>query len=70
MCEYSRSWSFHNDLIVEDQASGEHSQDQWSSGCMSVLPSIHPSPYSSMYHVCETVSSDSFETLEMFFTMV
>ena len=32
MCEYSRSRSFHNDLILQDQASGERSQDQWSSG--------------------------------------
>ena len=32
MCEYSRSRSFHDDLILQDQASGEHSQDQWSSG--------------------------------------
>ena len=30
--EYSRSRSFHDDLIIQDQASGEHSQDQWSSG--------------------------------------
>ena len=32
MCEYSRSRSFHDDLILHDQASGERSQDQWSSG--------------------------------------
>ena len=31
VCEYSRSMSFHEDLILQDQASGEHSQDQWSS---------------------------------------
>ena len=30
VCEYSRS--FHDDLILQDQASGERSQDQWSSG--------------------------------------
>ena len=30
MCEYSRS--FHDELILQDQASGERSQDQWSSG--------------------------------------
>ena len=35
VCEYSRSRSFHDDLILQDQASGERSQDQWSSGiCM------------------------------------
>ena len=34
VCEYSRSMSFHDDLIhvLQDQASGERSQDQWSSG--------------------------------------
>ena len=31
VCSYSRSRSFHDDLILQDQASGEHSQDQWSS---------------------------------------
>ena len=29
---YSRSRSFHDDLILQDQASGERSQDHWSSG--------------------------------------
>ena len=32
VCEYSRSRSFHNDLILQSQASGERSQDHWSSG--------------------------------------
>ena len=32
VCEYSRSRSFHDDLILQDQDSGERSQDQWSSG--------------------------------------
>ena len=33
VCEYSRSLrSFHDDLILQDQASGERSQDHWSSG--------------------------------------
>ena len=32
VCEYSMSRSFHYDLILQDQASGERSQDQWSSG--------------------------------------
>ena len=35
VCEYSRSRSFHYDLILQDQASGERSQDQWSSGWFS-----------------------------------
>ena len=30
--EYSRSRSFHDDLILQGKASGERSQDQWSSG--------------------------------------
>ena len=34
VCEYSRSRSFHDDLILQDQASGERSQDQWSSGSL------------------------------------
>ena len=34
VCEYSRSRSFHDDFILQDQASGERSQDQWSSGCL------------------------------------
>ena len=37
VCKYSRSRSFHGDLILQDQASGERSQDQWSSGFNSVL---------------------------------
>ena len=32
VCEYSRSRSFHDDLILQNQASGERSEDQWSSG--------------------------------------
>ena len=35
VCEYSRSRSFHDDLILQDQASGERSQDHWSSGLVS-----------------------------------
>ena len=34
VCEYSRSRSFHDDLILQNQASGERSQDQWSSGSL------------------------------------
>ena len=37
VCEYSRSRSFHYDLILQDQASGERSQDQWSSGLMELI---------------------------------
>ena len=42
VCEYSRSRSFHYDLILQDQASGELSQDQWSSGLilLSHIPNI------------------------------
>ena len=35
VCEYSRSRTFHYDLILQDQASGERSQDHWSSGFFS-----------------------------------
>ena len=34
VCEYARSRSFHDDLMFQDWASGEHSQDQWSSGSL------------------------------------
>ena len=37
VCEYSRSRSFHYDLILKDQASGERSQDQWSSGLILLI---------------------------------
>ena len=36
-CEYSRSRPFHDDLILQDQASGERSQDQWPSGLIFYL---------------------------------
>ena len=39
VCEYSRSGSFHDDLILQDQASGERFQDQWSSGSELILRS-------------------------------
>ena len=43
VCEYSRSRSFHDDLILQDQASGERSQDQWSSGlCLYRLVCVGP----------------------------
>ena len=40
VCEYSRSRSFHDDLILQDQASGERSQDHWSSGFISCMHSL------------------------------
>ena len=44
VCEYSRSRSFHYDLILQDKASGERSQDQWSSGTIySLFLDIHNS---------------------------
>ena len=39
VCEYSRS--FNDDLILQDQASVERSQDQWSSGFSSVCLSVN-----------------------------
>ena len=44
VCEYSRSRSFHDDLILQDQASGERSQDQWSSGLYSVSVNFNLKP--------------------------
>ena len=41
VCEYSRSRSFHYDLILQDQASGERSQDQWSSGLIICIPTSY-----------------------------
>ena len=40
VCEYSRSMSFHDDLMLQDQASGERSKDQWSSG-LNVFLKLH-----------------------------
>ena len=37
VCEYSRSMSFYDHLRLQDQASGERSQDQWSSGLLKCL---------------------------------
>ena len=41
VCEYLRSRSYHDDLILQDQASGERSQDQWSSGIFEPTESLH-----------------------------
>ena len=41
VCEYSRSRSFHDDLILQDQASGERSRNQWSS-VVCFVPSSRP----------------------------
>ena len=49
VCEYSRSRSFHDDLILQDQASGERSQDQWSSGIMLYLLCILAESHSRIY---------------------
>ena len=40
VCEYSSSRSFHDDFILQDQASGERSQNQWSSGFVSIICSL------------------------------
>ena len=42
VCEYSRSMSFHDDLILQDQASGERSQDHRSSGIITFQFSFSP----------------------------
>ena len=43
-CEVNKgvSRSFHDDLILQDQASGERSQDQWSSGLLSICVNLGP----------------------------
>ena len=51
VCEYSRSRSFHDDLILQDQASGERSQDQWSSGFLNLNCS---------FKVCHSKSNSTF----------
>ena len=57
VCEYSRSRSFHDDLILQDQASGERSQDQWSSGfsCQSYAPFLSYFPLKTKFEnlVCK-----------------
>ena len=47
VCEYSRSRSFHYDLILQDQASGERSQDQWSSGYIKKI--LHKKIFNKMF---------------------
>ena len=55
VCEYSRSMSFHDDLVLQDQASGERSQDQWSSGLdfnrLGILGSFIVSPETFFSHI-------------------
>ena len=43
VCEYSRSRSFYDDLILQDQVSGERSQDQWSSGLLLATSNVRMS---------------------------
>ena len=52
VCEYSRSRSFHYDLILQDEASGERSQDQWSSGFHFLTKSFRHN-----YFVCKSLRS-------------
>ena len=51
VCEYSRSRSFHYDLILQDQASGERSQDQWSSGFSLPLAKEYVRMYATPYPI-------------------
>ena len=55
VCEYSGSRSFHDDLILQDQVSGERSQDQWSSGWFS-----HAQAHMSFYESEHLVSIAEF----------
>ena len=49
--EYSRSRSFHDDLILQDKASGERSQDHWSSGFRNTEIVIYSSVSSQIMHL-------------------
>ena len=61
VCEYSRSRSFHDDLILQDQASGERSQDQWSSGIFILNCNMHVnSNESEAYRSCFFFFSDKY----------
>ena len=56
VCEYSRSRSFHDDLILQDQASGERSQDHWSSGFVFFYSVLRPfQDYFSSYETGQSV---------------
>ena len=55
VCEYSRSRSFHDDLILQDQASGERSQDHWSSGVVATLASLFFSGSSSFLQITRII---------------
>ena len=55
VCEYSRSRSFHDDLILQDQASGERSQDQWSSGLKQKILFINIAKFLTRGSSCKTV---------------
>ena len=61
VCEYSRSRSCNDDLILQDQASGERSQDQWSSVVFfcDLIPNFFP-PFSSLSISLSSLSSCVF----------
>ena len=56
VCEYSRSRSFHDDLILQDQASGERSQDQWSSGSRSQTTKLPDKTVFTFFHLKASVT--------------
>ena len=61
VCEYSRSRSFHYDLILQDQASGERSQDQWSSGLFRYeyrVEMVHQASRDSSKNIVQEFASD------------
>ena len=63
VCEYSRSRSFHDDFMLQDQASGERYQDQWSSGFLF-------DPDFILAECSNTVSSKACFHFTMFFTLI
>ena len=63
VCEYSWSRSFHDDLMLQDQASGERSQDLWFSGLfiVTIRRNMHILNYQAKQfmkpHVLQTIKS-------------
>ena len=56
------SMSFHDDFMLQDQASGERSQDQWSSGLQYyVLFYSHDCPANSIVHLSDNHLDESEE---------
>ena len=68
LCEYSRSISFHDDLMFQDQVSDERFQDQWSSGFLNTMSytcisiSVRVSSILSLFPSFEEISSNKTDS--------